>query len=232
MTTLAKKKIYQDKNFAKNAVSGRHRGINSIFVKHNLYHQSKWSRTIDFNTTHIILFNSPRDTHQIEYLGRQLNKAVFLKEVYTDAVAEPHGHLLIDLDPKTSECLRFCSNIEGPGPTKFYLPSSQAKLQKLTMSEKKLHTFSLLEKLTSIQQQKLLRHCDKEFLRFCCECAINVVNGTVGINVDELKQYEIQLRLLCKRSTSNKERRKILMSPKGLKLLNFIIRPCFCYLTD
>ena len=99
--------FYQAKNFAKIAVSGRLRGNNCIFVKHNLYHQSKWSRTIDHNTTHIILFNSPRDTQQIEYLGRQLNKAVFFKECYTDAVAEPHGLLLIDLDPKTSECLRF-----------------------------------------------------------------------------------------------------------------------------
>ena len=54
-----------------------YRGINSIFVKHNLYHQSKWSRTIDLNTTHIILFNSPRDTQQIEYLGRQKRKLYF-----------------------------------------------------------------------------------------------------------------------------------------------------------
>ena len=129
--------IYQDKNFARIAVSGRHRGINCIFVKHNLYHQSKWSRTIDLNTTHIILFNSPRDTQQIEYLGRQLNKAVFLKECYTDAVAEPHGHLLIDLDPKTSECLRFCSNIVGPGPTIFYLPSSQAKITEINNEREK-----------------------------------------------------------------------------------------------
>ena len=91
------------------------------------------------------------------------------------------------------------------------------------MSEKNVHTLSLLEKLTSIQQQKFLRHCDKEFLRFCCECAINVVNGTVGINVDELKQYEIQLRLLCKRSTSNKKRRKILMSPKSLNYQSLLI---------
>ena len=83
--------IYQDKNFAKTAVTGRHRGNNCIFVKHDLYHQSKWSRTIDLNTTHIILVNSPRGTQQIEYLGRKLNKAVFLKECYTDSVAEPHG---------------------------------------------------------------------------------------------------------------------------------------------
>ena len=39
--------IYQEKEFA---VSGRHKTVNGIFVKHNLFHQSKWSRTIDLNT--------------------------------------------------------------------------------------------------------------------------------------------------------------------------------------
>ena len=51
--------IYQEKEFVKLAVSGRHKKVNCIFVKHNLFHQSKWSRTIDLNTTHIILFKSP-----------------------------------------------------------------------------------------------------------------------------------------------------------------------------
>ena len=34
--------------------------INVIYVKHNLFQTSKWSRTIDLNTTLIILFNSPK----------------------------------------------------------------------------------------------------------------------------------------------------------------------------
>ena len=48
--------------FSKLATAGRHRNISVIYVKHNLFQQSKWSRTIDLNTTHIILFKSPRDT--------------------------------------------------------------------------------------------------------------------------------------------------------------------------
>ena len=100
------------------------------------------------------------------------------------------------------------------------------------MSEKNLRTLSLLEKLTSVQQQKLLKNCDKDFLIFCCECTLNVINGTVGINLKELRPYEKQLRLLSKTSTSVKERRKILMSSKGLKLMNLINQPCYCYLTD
>ena len=69
--------IYQEKDFVKVAVSGRHRGIHCIFVKHNLFHQSRWSRTIDLNTTHIILFNSPRDSQQIQFFGKKLNKVKF-----------------------------------------------------------------------------------------------------------------------------------------------------------
>ena len=57
--------IFNDKEFLKLANAGRHRNISVIYVKHNLFQQSKWSRTIDLNTTHIILFKSPRDIQQI-----------------------------------------------------------------------------------------------------------------------------------------------------------------------
>ena len=54
--------IFNDKEFSKLATAGRHRNISVIYVKHNLFQQSRWSRTIDLNTIHIILFKSPRDT--------------------------------------------------------------------------------------------------------------------------------------------------------------------------
>ena len=74
--------IYQEKEFVKLAVSGWHKKVNCIFVKHNLFHQSKWSRTIDLNTTHIILFKSPRDVQQIDVFGRQLNNTEFIRDCY------------------------------------------------------------------------------------------------------------------------------------------------------
>ena len=76
------------------AVAGTHKKF-IAFSRNNLFHQSKWSRTIDLNTTHIILFKSPRDLQQIDYLGRQLKKVEFLRDCYTRATSEPHGHLLI-----------------------------------------------------------------------------------------------------------------------------------------
>ena len=53
--------IFSDKEFSKLATAGRHRNISVIYAKHNIFEQSIWSRTIDLNTTHIVLFRSPRD---------------------------------------------------------------------------------------------------------------------------------------------------------------------------
>ena len=124
--------IFNDKEFSKLATAGRHKNISVIYVKHNLSQQSKWSRTINLNTTNIILFKSPRDVQQIGLIGRQLSNTQFLKESYELATKQPFGHLLIDLDPKTSDVLRYCSNIVPPGPSIFYLPSAKAVITNLT----------------------------------------------------------------------------------------------------
>ena len=123
---------FNDKEFSKLATAGRHKKISVIYVKHNLFQQCKWSRTIDLNTTHINLFKSPRDIQQISYIGKQLNNTNFLKDSYDLATKQPFGHLLIDLDPKTTDSLRYCSNIVPPGPTIFHLPSSKAVITHLT----------------------------------------------------------------------------------------------------
>ena len=73
--------IFNDKAFVKLATAGRHKNINVIYLKHNLYQQRNWSRTIDLNTTHIILFKSPRDVQQVEFLGKQLNLTHFFKKL-------------------------------------------------------------------------------------------------------------------------------------------------------
>ena len=97
-----------------------------------MFHQSKWSRTIDLNTTHIILFKSLRDIQQIEYLGKQLNCLQLIKEAYKLATAEPFGHLMIDLDTKTSQGLRFSSQLIGLDPSNFYISSTEAVITTIT----------------------------------------------------------------------------------------------------
>ncbi len=117
--------ISRNPKFLQLATSGRHRNLSIIYIKHNLFQQSKFSRTLDLNNTHIILFHSPRDENQISVLGKQLGDVVFLKECYKRATSKPFGHLLIDLSPRTVDLLRYCSDITDE--TTFYVPSSKAK---------------------------------------------------------------------------------------------------------
>ena len=130
--------IFNYKEFVKIATSGRHRRLHVIYVKHNLFQQSKWSRTIDLNTTHIILFKTLRDIQQIEYLGKQLNCLQLLKDANKVATAQPYGHLIIDLDPKTSQGLRFSFQLIGPEPSIFYIPSEEAVVTPITNEKEKL----------------------------------------------------------------------------------------------
>ena len=136
--TTPKKKFITTKNFVKLATAGRHKSINDIYINHSRYQQSKWSRTIDLNTSYIILFKSARDIQQVEFLGKQLILVKFLKHCYQLATKEPFGHLLINLIPKYSDCLRYCSNITEPGPTVFYLPSDKAEANPLNNEREKI----------------------------------------------------------------------------------------------
>ena len=124
--------VYNDKEFFKLVTAGRHNNSDVVYVKHDLFQQSRWSRTIDVNTSHIILFKSPRDLQQLDQLRRQLTAPEFLRKSYDLATKDSFGHLLIDLDPRKSDCIRYCSNIKPPGPSIFYLPLDKEEMKPIT----------------------------------------------------------------------------------------------------
>ena len=55
-----------------------------------------------------------------------------MKEAYILATAEPPGHLMIDLDPKSSQGLRFSLQLIGPDPSIFYISSAEAVITTIT----------------------------------------------------------------------------------------------------
>ena len=113
--------ICNSKAFVDIATAGRHRGLSTIYIKHNLFHQSKLGRDVELQNTHIVLFKSPRDVMQVTTLGTQLGLGSELVDWYRDATSVPFGHLLIDLSPRTDDRLRYCTN-SGSVPSKFYIP--------------------------------------------------------------------------------------------------------------
>ena len=116
--------ISSSKQFVKIATAGRHKGLSTIYIKHNLFHQSRLGRDIELQNTHIVLFKSPRDVLQINTLSQQLGLGSQLKEWYNKATSVPYGHLLVDLTPKTVDVLRYCTD-SGTIPSKFFLPNPQ-----------------------------------------------------------------------------------------------------------
>ena len=98
--------VTNSNQFVKIATAGRHKGLNTIYIKHNLFHQSKLGRDVELQNTYIVLFKSPRDVLQIKTLSQQLDIVSQLKEWYQDATSVPYGRLPIDLTPKTVDSVR------------------------------------------------------------------------------------------------------------------------------
>ena len=113
--------ICNSKAFVDFATAGRHRGLSIIYIKHNLFHQSKLGRNVELQNTHIVLFKTPRDVMQVTTLSTQLGLGSELVDWYRDTTSVPFGRLLIDLSPRIGDRLRYCTN-SGYVPSKFYFP--------------------------------------------------------------------------------------------------------------
>ena len=102
--------ICNSKTFVDIATAGRHWGLSTIYIKHNLFDHSKLGRDVQLQNTHIVLFTSLRDVMQVTTLSTQLGLRSELVDWYRDATSVPFGRLLIDLSPRTDGRLRYCTN--------------------------------------------------------------------------------------------------------------------------
>ena len=114
-------KICNSKALVDIATAGRHRGLSTIYINHNLFHQSKLGRDVELQKTHIVLFKSPGDVMQVTTLSTQLGLGSELVDWYRDATSVPFGHLSIELSPRADDQLRYCTNT-GSIPSKIYIP--------------------------------------------------------------------------------------------------------------
>ena len=64
--------FWNSKAFVDIATAGRHRGLSTIYIKHNLFHQSMLGRDVVLQNTHLSLFKCPRDVVQVGTLSVQL----------------------------------------------------------------------------------------------------------------------------------------------------------------
>ena len=103
-----------------------HKNISIVFLTQNIFHSSKYNRTMNLNSQYIVLFKNPRDVGQVGYLGRQMftkHGSQFLSESFEDATNKPYGYHFLDLKASTDQQLRVRTNIfHDESPQYVYLP--------------------------------------------------------------------------------------------------------------
>ena len=91
-----------------------HKNISVIAVTQNVFHQSRFQRTISLNTHYMVLFKNPRDASQIQYLVRQVypKDPEYLAQVYERVMTlGPYSYLFIDFRQETPDNMRLRANI-------------------------------------------------------------------------------------------------------------------------
>lgn len=75
---------------------------------------------------------------------------------------------------------------------------------------------------TRENQKEFLRICPAEFVIFICECVVNALAGKLELKKSEVSRYKVQLRRLSLKTPSVSERRLILRSEKGNRLIRVL----------
>ena len=201
------------------ATAGTHWSLSTIYIKHNLFHHSKKGREVELQSTHIVLFKSPRDVMQVTTLGAQLGLGSELVDRCRDATSVPLGHLLIVLSPRTDNRLRYCTN-SGSVSSKVYIPERLARLRTLDDEHTKSLILQVFQSLSRKCKSHFLQSCPKVFIRFLRECIVNLLKGNLqAIKIHQVVKFQNEVWLLSIKRTTWEQRRNILSSEKGLQLL-------------
>ena len=118
--TIYVKRFANEKVF-EYATDGRHSELTTVYIKHNLFHQSKFGRDVDHQNTNIVPFKSPYDVMLVKTSSTHLGLGSELIYLHPDATFVLYCHSGIDLSPGTDDRLCYCTNTRSI-PSKFYSP--------------------------------------------------------------------------------------------------------------
>jgi hypothetical protein len=162
----------KDKRIADLFTKGsHHRNLSIIYIVQNIFHQDKEMRNISLNAHYIVLFKSPRDKQQISMLARQVDPGrvqEFMRS-YEDATSRPHGYLMLDLKPTTSDQDRLKTNILPGEIAKFIQKQSYRQpplLNAMYDAEQRMKEIMEAPQLSAVGKSKLYSDQLNRFLTF------------------------------------------------------------------
>lgn len=90
-----------------------HLNISVFYLMQNAFYKSKHNRSMQINTSYLILFKNPRNNVQPAIIARDMfptNWRAFLRK-YQEATSKPYGYLLIDFKQETPDGERIVTDI-------------------------------------------------------------------------------------------------------------------------
>ena len=88
--------------------------------------------------------------------------------------------------------------------------------------KRQLDTLRFLNRTKPSVVKSVIQNCDKDLLDAICECSLNILKGKVPLKPSEhklLNRYKNYLRVLIKKSTSQKKKRAFLQKGGFLQAL-------------
>ena len=100
------------------------------------------------------------------------------------------------------------------------------------MNTQNLSTLQVFQLLSLKCKSHFLPSCPKEFIRFLCECIVNLLKGNLQtIKRHHVVKFQDEIWLLLLKRTTWKQRRDFLLSEKRLQLLAVITLPVIIHLS-
>ena len=81
---------------------------------------------------------------------------------------------------------------------------------------------------SDINLKKMIKTASKNFIRFLCDCFLNVVNGNVEINKKLIENHEKSFRKILSKQTGLREKKRIF--GRESELLKTVGLSCYFYL--
>ena len=95
------------------------------------------------------------------------------------------------------------------------------------MREKEVCMLGRLLDISDTKLKEKIERAPNKFIKFLCECLLNIVNGNVPIRKSVVEGYEKSFRKLSSRQTSLKEKR----FARETDLVKIVGFACYRYLT-
>ena len=93
------------------------------------------------------------------------------------------------------------------------------------MREKELCMLRQMLDTSDSNKGKIIKTAPNKFIKFLCECLLNIVNGNVPVNKTKFEGYEKSFKTLLSNQTSLKLKRKLLA--KETKLVRIVGFSCY-----